>query len=241
MTTAAAAMGVTWKAPRRGKAHSKAVAQGKLVETANDLCMPDFMSKYAPSAGPLPGDSEERSKYTDASNISQQELEACLDLIEHTSADDYANSELGWSRAEKRKEMALPDMKFVLLLSDPQPGTSNLSSTEGGGETVFGFISFMITYEDGQEVVYIYEVHLQQAMQGKGYGRRLIEYVEAIGESVGVGKAMLTVFRSNQRALHVYERLGYEEDEFSPQPRKLRNGTVKQPSYVILSKTLKVE
>ncbi|RMD44278.1 hypothetical protein DV735_g766, partial [Chaetothyriales sp. CBS 134920] len=228
-----------WKTAKRGKAHSKAVAQGKLVETANDLCMPDFMSKYAPSTGPLPADSEQTSKYTDASNISPQELEDCLDLIEHTSAEDYANSELGWSRAEKRKEMVLPDMKFVLLLSGSQAGVNELSSTEEG-KAVFGFISFMTTYEDGNEVVYIYEVHLHEAMQGKGYGRRLIEYVEAIGARVGVAKAMLTVFRSNKSALGVYERLGYEEDEFSPQPRKLRNGTVKEPSYVILSKTLKV-
>ncbi|RMZ90169.1 hypothetical protein DV736_g2587, partial [Chaetothyriales sp. CBS 134916] len=227
----------TWKKPTRGKEHSKAVARGKLVETANDLCAPDFMSKYAPATGPLSADSDESSRYTDGTNISRDELEACLNLIERTSAEDYANSEMGWSRAKKRKEMVLPDLKYVLLLSDSQAGPHGFLNEEEQ-KVVVGFISFMITYEDGDEVIYIYEVHLQPPSQGKGYGRRLMDYVEAIGQSVGVKKAMLTVFRSNQRAVSVYERLGYEEDEFSPKPRQLRNGTVKEPSYVILSKML---
>ncbi|RMZ82867.1 hypothetical protein DV737_g1891, partial [Chaetothyriales sp. CBS 132003] len=234
----AASMGSTWKTATRGKAHSKAVAQGKLVETANDLSMPDFMSRYAPTAtGPLPTGSDESIRYTDGTNISRDELQACLNLVEQTSAEDYANSEVGWSRAKKRKEMVLPDLKYILLLSESQAGVRGYVS-DGGQGGVVGFISFMITYEDGEEVIYIYEVHLQPPRQGKGYGRRLMDYVEAIGQSVGVKKAMLTVFRSNQRAVGVYERLGYEEDEFSPKPRQMRNGTVKEASYVILSKML---
>ena len=45
--------------------------------------------------------------------------------------------------------------------------------------------------------------------------------------------------RANQRAVDWYSRLGYVEDEFSPGPRKFRNGTAKEPSYFILSKGLK--
>ena len=36
--------------------------------------------------------------------------------------------------------------------------------------------------------------------------------------------------------MRFYERLGYEKDEFSPEPRVLRNGTVVEIDYVILSK-----
>lgn len=63
-------------------------------------------------------------------------------------------------------------------------------------------------------------------------------YVEQIGINVGVKKMMLTVFRSNQGAISMYEALGYGVDKYSPQPKILRNGTLKENSYVILSKSL---
>lgn len=74
--------------------------------------------------------------------------------------------------------------------------------------------------------------------QGKGLGRYLVGIMEQVGAKAGLEKAMLTVFVSNKGALGFYEKLGYTEDEYSPEPRKLRNGTVKMPDYVILSKAL---
>lgn len=217
----------------RNKAQAKAVAQGKLVETTNALTCVDFFQKYASEDLLLPLQFKNASNasvvnrvYEDASTISKQVLEACLNLIEQTSADDYKNSETGWSRAKKKKEMKLPDMKYITFKDE-------LS------EHVAGFVSFMITYEDGFEVVYVYEIHLAAEWQAQGLGKSLMIAVESIGKNVGMEKIMLTVFKANQRAVAWYRRLGYVEDEFSPEPRKLRNGTVKEPTYIILSKQLK--
>ena len=125
--------------------------------------------------------------------------------------------------------MTLPDMRYIVL--------TTLDDAEH--VNVVGFISFMITYEDGHEVIYCYEIHLTRPWQGKGVGKLLMRVIEDVGQKVGVEKAMLTVFKSNQNALRMYETLGYVEDEYSPQPRVLRNGTIKEPSYVILSKPLR--
>jgi N-alpha-acetyltransferase 40 len=230
-----------WQVPKRGKAHRKAVAQGKLVESANDLSTPDFMHKYGPEellehvhAGLVDGTSSDLNmRWSDGTNMEEKILDSCLDLVELTSAEHYRKSEMGWSRAKKRKEMVLPDLKFILFLKSPY------ASEPGAENAVLGFISFMITYEDGHEVVYVYEVHLLPEWQGKGLGRQLMGFVEAIARNVGVGKAMLTVFKANDRAVRGYEKLGYVEDDFSPGPRVLRNGAIKEPTYVILSKTLK--
>jgi len=121
--------------------------------------------------------------------------------------------------------MKLPDMKYIILVED-----------EG---QLAGFSSFMITYEDGYEVLYIYEIHFKVPWQGKGLGKRLMNMAEGIGRNVGVSKVMLTVFKANAAAVGWYARLGYREDEFSPGPRRLRNGTVKEATYIILSKSLK--
>ena len=104
---------------------------------------------------------------------------------------------------------------------------------------VEGFMSFMLTWEDGVEVIYCYEIHLAERVRGMGLGRRLMGRLEDVGRKAEVGKAMLTVFRKNEAAVRFYERLGYEEDEFSPRPKKLRNGVVKELDYLIMSKSLK--
>lgn len=64
--------------------------------------------------------------------------------------------------------------------------------------------------------------------------------MEGIGRAVGLEKSMLTVFKSNEIARQFYERLGYEVDEYSPRPRTLRNGAIKDVDYLILSKVLKL-
>lgn len=196
-----------------------------------------------------------------AASIAPADLEACLDLVEQTSSEAYASSGAGWSRPKKRKEMKLPDMKYLIVR-----GGAGHSGREGeGGEAqrdvgidistkaadgpgslrdpgtasnVLGFLSFMVTYEDGKEVVYCYEIHLASRARGRGLGMLLMRRMEEIGRLVGVEKAMLTVFKSNATARRFYERGGYEVDEYSPQPRRLRNGAIKEFDYLILSKRL---
>ncbi|EXJ79435.1 hypothetical protein A1O3_08937 [Capronia epimyces CBS 606.96] len=217
----------------RRSLRSKAPAQAKVVEAANALAASDFFAKYdndkptTPSASLLDSFSDLQLQrcQADASHLPPPLFEQCLKLIEQTSAEDYQNSEVKWSLPKKRKEMRLPDMRYIVLVESK---TSRLA----------GFISFMITYEDGFEVVYIYEIHFAPEWQGQGLGKKLMQIVEAIGQNVGVTKAMLTVFKTNTRAVNWYYRLGYREDEFSPGPRRLRNGTIKEPSHIILSKRL---
>ena len=217
----------------RSESRDQAETNPKLVESANALSSEDFYQKYAPpdlttilfqDVVKLPP----QIRCGDAKSIlktGESLLKECLQLIELTSAQDYKDSGKGWSNSKKWKEMRLPDMKYIILLA-PE-------------DKVAGFVSFMVTYEDDHEVVYIYEIHLVPNWQGIRLGRNMMQVVEAFAENVGVSKIMLTVFRTNEGAVKWYEKLGYQEDSYSPGPRKLRNGTVKQPSYIILSKPVK--
>ncbi|KAJ5145079.1 hypothetical protein N7448_002471 [Penicillium atrosanguineum] len=220
-----------------------------LVERTNALSLKDFISKYiAPPtrrpSEPRSTDLEPETNVPDtpidahsAATISTTDLEACLDLIELTSGSAYAASGGGWSRPAKRKEMKLPDMKYLIVRSPPL-GT-DAADEPVSRNAVLGFISFMVTYEDEKEVVYCYEIHLSENARGKGLGKLLIGKMEEIGRRVGLEKAMLTVFKSNEMAREFYRRNGYVIDEYSPKPRRLRNGTVKEFGYEILSKGLK--
>lgn len=241
------------------------------MERTNALSIEDFIAHYVPPQKPpteqpthtrttnnneaksdVPGTQQQSASpppldIYSAATISDTDLEACLDLIELTSSEAYAASSGGWSRPKKRKEMKLPDMKYLIVRGEAQSHTpTDPSETDQPSETrdagdanVLGFLSFMVTYEDGKEVIYCYEIHLAPTARGRGLGGMLMGRMEEIGRRVGVEKAMLTVFKSNVTARRFYQKSGYVVDEYSPQPRRLRNGTIKDVDYEILSKRLR--
>lgn len=221
--------------PTKTERSKKALAAGRLVEGTNSLYPSEFFRRYVPQDDLK---SLCDSKYEGLSRLcvltgAAESLRDWLDdgfsLIQQTSKADYAGSEVKWSSAKKKQEMRLPDLRYIVL--QRQDDESKMRTA--------AFTSFMITYEDGFEVIYCYEIHVAPEWQGNGLGQRLMWILEETGRRVGVEKAMLTVFKSNSRAVKFYERQGYSRDPFSPQPRKLRNGTVKESSYLILSKHLK--
>ncbi|GAB7355790.1 hypothetical protein MBLNU459_g6470t1 [Dothideomycetes sp. NU459] len=129
--------------------------------------------------------------------------------------------------------------------SDVASASTPTDEADCGGDPdappVLGFMSFMLTREEGQEVVYIYEIHLREAIRRQGLAAHLFEIVERIGTRTGMHKAMLTVFRRNSLALGYYSRRRYGTDECSPRPKRLRGGVVKDVDYVIMSKRLNDE
>ena len=205
----------------------------KRVEAANALPFTTYRTRFFPSPlDPVTIPSIPPLSYEIRleawSSLTSDEFSACFNLIASTSADAYAASSVGWSPAKKRKEMQLPDLRYLLVLAP----------SEDNNKKVEGFVSFMLTYEDGHEVVYCYEIHLSDRMRARGIGRHLVQLVEEAGIMAGMEKSMLTVFVENEAARRFYDRLGYRVDDYSPGPRKLRNGTIKEPTYLILSKTL---
>ena len=171
-------------------------------------------------------------RFTTASAIEPEDLERCLTLVERTSGAAYRNSNIGWSATKKRAEMKLPDMKYLLFTTNE--GFAGYSPSY----RIQVVCSFMLTYEDGNPVIYIYEIHMKPKLRGRGVGQKLMGMVEDIGRDAGVKKSMLTVFMCNVSGRSWYERMGYMVDEFSPSPRVLRGGKVKEPDYVILCNDL---
>ncbi|KAL2060552.1 hypothetical protein VTL71DRAFT_9193 [Oculimacula yallundae] len=163
-----------------------------------------------------------------ASKLSFSDFTACFNLIEKTSSEDYRKSKGGWKPVAKKREMNLLDLKYLLV------------KREGAGDgDVVGFMSFMPTFEDEMPVIYCYEVHLGEEVRGTGLGAILMNHLVKIGKAVpSTQKVMLTVFTRNERAVAFYAKLGYTKDEYSPEPRILRNGTKVESEYVILSKNI---
>lgn len=155
------------------------------------------------------------------------QLEGCLDLVEKTSSADYKASSSGWKRKEKKEEMSDPKMVYLLLTSVTTP------------PKVEGFISFMFTFDEPpnnqRSVVYIYEVHLDVGLRRRGLGSKLIKFVELVAEDNQHFKTMLTVFKTNNSARELYERLGYSKDVSSPADKVVRTRCIRA-QYAIMSK-----
>lgn len=90
-----------------------------------------------------------------AGNMTRADLDACLALIDQTSGQDYRASSVGWHPSSKKEEMDSPDLRYTLV------------KDEQG--CIVGFTSIMPTFEEGDPVVYCYEIHLSPILQG--YGR----------------------------------------------------------------------
>ncbi|KAF8541679.1 acyl-CoA N-acyltransferase [Trichophaea hybrida] len=177
-----------------------------------------------------------------------------FDLVKENMMEMYKRSSMGWSARKKREEMGHPAMRYLVLMDkkrgdegegeagegreEGKGGEDDWEDEDGEGEKVKGFASFMVTEEEGVEVIYCYELQLSPDSQRKGYGEELMKQLEGFGKNVGLRKAMLTVFTENTGAIRFYRRIGYEVDEISPGPRRLRSGEVREPTYYIFSKQI---
>ncbi|KAI0178511.1 acyl-CoA N-acyltransferase [Hypoxylon sp. FL1284] len=158
-------------------------------------------------------------------NMSAEDLKACFRLVEETSKADYESSSVGWKPAKKMAEMKSAELRYITV--------------KDVAGSICGFTSLMPTYEEGQPVVYCYEIHLGPELQGLGLGKILMGFLESVAANTPpIKKVMLTCFLSNQRALGFYQNSGFEKDEISPEPRKLRFGKEFVPDYVIMSKAV---
>ncbi|KAG9590282.1 hypothetical protein KCU97_g7526, partial [Aureobasidium melanogenum] len=165
-----------------------------------------------------------------------------FELIKHTSYKDYKTSSQGWDDENKLDEMKDDDMRYLIvqLKDDQLPELEKRWSKDADlDQSIIGFLSFMITQEDEENVIYIYEIHISEHFRDCGLGRHLFNMVEYVGGATGMDKAMLTVFKRNAHARRWYDSRGYEVDEISPRPRKLRGGRSIEPDYEILSKRLR--
>ncbi|KAI0428913.1 acyl-CoA N-acyltransferase [Xylaria sp. FL1042] len=160
-----------------------------------------------------------------AGRLTTNDLDACYNLIEETSRADYESSTTGWKPIKKLAEMKSPELRYILVRNH--------------AGVVRGFTSLMPTYEEGEPVVYCYEIHLAAELRRTGLGRLLMSLLESVASHIPpIKKVMLTCFLSNQKALDFYKSAGFTKDPISPEPKKLRYGREFIPDYVIMSKPI---
>jgi ribosomal protein S18 acetylase RimI-like enzyme len=224
-----------------------------IVTTTNKLSSDEFKSRFLPQSM-LRYQSDSSSTETSTENthvidfsyaldLADLSLERCFKLVESTSRSDYHASSRGWRPGQKRTEMRQTELRYLTVKRRSNAENDSTGQKDEGceGDMDFqGFLSFMVTHEDGFAVIYVYEIHLTESARGKGLGQHLFSIIEKVAEQLGpaIEKVMLTCFVANTSAVQFYHRLGFDVDGSSPRARKIR-GKLISPDYVILSKLMK--
>lgn len=76
-------------------------------------------------------------------------------------------------------------------------------------EKAIGFVAYEINYKDSGKVK-IHKLYLLPSTQGKGYGKRMIDEVAALGKSKAQKSLSLNVNRYN-KAYDFYLKIGFEK------------------------------
>jgi len=104
-----------------------------------------------------------------------------------------------WTARHFREAMADPQRGLVLVLRAPWRG----SETRRG---VLAYCSFQTVVDE----MYIHNLAVDPAQQGRGLGRKLLEMTLGLGARRGAQRALLEVRQSNWAAQRLYRSLGFQ-------------------------------
>merc|ERR1712203_562104 len=119
-----------------------------------------------------------------------------FDLMERNMKEMYTKSEWGWNADNKRKELN-EDAAWFLIARERET------------EVPVTFSHFRFDMDHDDDVLYSYEIQLEECVRRKGLGKFMMKVLEL--------KMMLTVFKHNDVATKFFKDvLKYEVDETCP-------------------------
>mmetsp|Transcript_2716 Transcript_2716/g.5780 ORF Transcript_2716/g.5780 Transcript_2716/m.5780 type:complete len:270 (+) Transcript_2716:141-950(+) len=235
------------KAARREKA-SRRRERETLVAAAN--VEKDLLLGFQPFRRYSRNGLNVRIECVGGDSLGPSDLDFCLTTLRDNMGDFYRNSSWGWDEKSKRAGMQDPVSRILLLREQldenpaPEPAAEDdwvmveypdaASAPSAPSERNLGFVHLQFCIEDDRPVLYVLELQLVDAARGKGLGRFAMQLCELVARKHGMQNVMLTVFKSNQRAVDFYcKKLRYVIDESSPSVWERHD-----EDYEILSKSL---
>merc|ERR1711992_371342 len=126
------------------------------------------------------------------------------DLLERNMKDLYIQSEWGYNPETKRSEL-MEDAAWYLLARE----------AESNKPVAFSHFRFDMDHDD--DVLYCYEIQLEESVRRKGLGKFMMKVLELMMMKSDMLKIMLTVFKHNDVASKFFkEVLKYDIDETCP-------------------------
>ena len=115
----------------------------------------------------------------------------------------------GGQTAEFARQKSEADHAAILPQGLETPGHW-IHVVEAGGERV-GLLWLAERDSGGRRVLFIYDIEIDEAQRGKGYGRAAMELAEGEAKALGIGRIELNVFGGNGVARRLYRSMDYVE------------------------------
>lgn len=142
-----------------------------------------------------------------------------MDLIERNMKALYEKSTWGWQEKNKKEEM-YDDAAWYLIAENADDNTP----------IAYAHFRYDMDYDD--EVLYVYEIQMEEQCRRKGLGRFMMQILEMLAFKADMRKIMLTVFKHNEPASKFFKNaMKFEIDETS-----LEDDIYEQFDYEIVSK-----
>ncbi|KAJ1529552.1 hypothetical protein ONE63_006324 [Megalurothrips usitatus] len=126
-----------------------------------------------------------------------------LQLEETNVREMYEKCDWGWNGKMKQEEMTDDDARYLIA-----------RSSEGKR---LGFSHFRFDMDFDDEVMYCYELQIEEHARRKGLGCFMLSILEALATHYNMKKTMLTVFKHNHPGKTFFKKNGYKIDETSPE------------------------
>ncbi|MDZ5471477.1 GNAT family N-acetyltransferase [Bacillus sp. 31A1R] len=116
---------------------------------------------------------------------------------------------MSWRDPEKMDEAQIMMAKEAI-----QNPNSIIFVAEDEFNQLLGYlhVTTMSDYFTGVEQGYVSSIAVAKEGEGKGVGRKLMEKAEEWAKSKGYQQLVLNVFDKNERALKMYQQLGFEKE-----------------------------
>jgi len=161
-------------------------------------------------------------------------------LLKINMEGPYGPEEWPAEEKSKRREMVSSDARYIFVKQTSSSGAATASNDllwKGEGDPIIAFVHYRFVVEHEVPAIYVYEIQVEQVVQGKGLGKFLMQFLELIARKNAMKAVLLTVQKRNIRALAFYTgKLRYTIAAISPSrwPNTLV-GT--EMTYEILCKT----
>jgi len=153
-----------------------------------------------------------------AADLNQETKDWMFKLLRDNMKAMYQKAEWGWNEANKKTEL-FEDVAWYLI-----------ARQEDGTPVAFAHFRFDMDFDD--DVLYCYEIQLEESLRRKGIGKVMMKVLELIMNKNELVKIMLTVFKHNEAATDFFKKcLKYDIDETCPY-----NTVYEQFDYEILSR-----
>ncbi|XP_014287759.1 N-alpha-acetyltransferase 40 [Halyomorpha halys] len=130
-------------------------------------------------------------------------VDGLFNLLKKNMEQLYRNCDWGWDDKKKLSQMTEPAAWYLIARDE--------------AKTPVAFSHFRFDMDYGVDVLYLYELQLEESVRRKGLGKFMSETIELIAFKNNMKKVVLTCFKHNPEAIEFYKSMNFKVDCTSPE------------------------